>query len=174
MTYGILCFRDLHLSTNRGALPITPRPESRTTMAKNIRGIGQSTQKRPIETRTGQTAGASKARKKEKVTQSADTDRIEAQGPDRGENTAPLTDQVRKGWEIIARKYYGDDGDVQEGKEFRLRQSTPESKSALDKVISPEVREMKALQYARELRVPIATARELVDSIALLLAPSNV
>lgn len=114
---------------------------------------------------------ATKAQRSAPVARADEVDTLVAKGAaEAAAESSPLTDAVFRGLEELATKYYGSSTGPSDGLKVLLRGAEMKSVD-IDKVMSPELRDMKALQISKDTGISKDAARELVKNLALLLAP---
>ena len=119
--------------------------------------------------------GAGKAKKVQAPAKADEVDQVDsstsAERPDGG---SPLTDAVWKGLTQVAQTYYGDtDAGAADGLKVLLNRAPNSHQADVNKVVSKELRDLKAAQLSRDLGLDRKSAQELVDNLAIVLLTPN-
>ncbi len=114
---------------------------------------------------------AQKAQKSAPVAKTDEVDQLES-STTAPSQSSPLTEAVMKGLENLAEKFYGGAHSPSDGLKVLLRNAEPAAVD-LNKVVSQELRELKASQIARDSGMSKAQAQSLVDNLTLLFAPAD-
>ena len=119
--------------------------------------------------------GASKAQKAGSVGRIDAGDTVDdGAGSPSIEKSSPLSYELLRGLTELARRYYGDlESGPADGLKVLLKSASDQAHIDVDRVISKELRELKANQLTRDIGVDQSIARELVDNLSLLLAPTK-